>query len=373
MTDIAPTSERPIALIVTPRFLPLLGGMERECALLAEEFRRLGYSPLVITEQLGLDLPLEETENGVRIVRIASSPQRSLMVQLRVARAIATLLLRNRHRVAFAVVRTFTLPALVVGLLKMLRLISFPTLVTAETGGDSDDVVELERRPLARLSRKLVSSNDVMNALCQANHDHLVEFGYPTEKLAMIPNGIDTSPWLTTSPPERVCRLLFLGRLERAKGIFELADAFAQVHAASGELHLTVAGDGPDAEAFAARCDELAITGAVDFRGRVDYEQIGELFAQTDCLVLPSYSEGMPLSVLEAAAHHRVLVLSDVGDMGPLFSASAHICQPRNVASLTEALRNASEDELPTTNYDALIERVGIERVAADLITRLGN
>ncbi|MBJ7343368.1 MAG: hypothetical protein JHC46_07275, partial [Solirubrobacteraceae bacterium] len=103
MTDIAPTSERPIALIVTPRFLPLLGGMERECALLAEEFKQLGYSPLVITEQLGLDLPLEETANGVRIVRVPSSPERSLIVQLRVARAIATLLLRTRRHVAFAV------------------------------------------------------------------------------------------------------------------------------------------------------------------------------------------------------------------------------------------------------------------------------
>ena len=166
-------------------------------------------------------------------------------------------------------------------------------------------------------------------------------------------------------------RLLFLGRLERAKGIFELADAFAQVHAPSGELHLTVAGDGPDAGAFAARCDELGVGGAVDFRGRVEYEQIGELFAQTDCLVLPSYSEGMPLSVLEAAAHHRVLVLSDVGDMGPLFSASAHICQPRDVASLTEALRSATGDERPTTAYDSLIERVGIERVAGEIVACL--
>ena len=81
----------------------------------------------------------------------------------------------------------------------------------------------------------------------------------------------------------------------------------------------------------------------------------------------------MPLSVLEAAAYHRVLVLSDVGDMGPLFSASAHICQPCDVASLTEALRRASEDEGPTTQYESLIERVGIERVAADLIARLGK
>ena len=80
----------------------------------------------------------------------------------------------------------------------------------------------------------------------------------------------------------------------------------------------------------------------------------------------------MPLSVLEAAAHHRVLILSDVGDMGRLFGASAHICRPRDVDSLIEALRRATEDEAPTTAYDSLIERVGIGRVAADLIIRLG-
>ncbi len=80
-----------------------------------------------------MSLPREELVGKVRVIRIPSSEQRSVIVQLKVAFALATILIRLRQDVAFSVVRTFTLPALVVGLLKRLRLIKFPTLVTADT------------------------------------------------------------------------------------------------------------------------------------------------------------------------------------------------------------------------------------------------
>ena len=52
------------ALIVTPQFLPLLGGQERQCALLADALARRGYEPVVITEQLGQDVPRRELGSG---------------------------------------------------------------------------------------------------------------------------------------------------------------------------------------------------------------------------------------------------------------------------------------------------------------------
>jgi glycosyltransferase involved in cell wall biosynthesis len=270
------------------------------------------------------------------------------------------------------VVRTATLPALTVGLLKALRMLPFPTLVTAETGGEHDDVEALARRPLFPISRALVSSHDVLNGICQANIDHWHEHGFPDRKITFIPNGIDTAAWATTAPPPAIRRFLFLGRIEPLKGIFELAEAIARVRARHPDVRLTVAGEGPSRGEMEQRCSELGIRDSVEFVGRVRHEELGALFASIDCLVLPSYSEGMPLSVLEAAVHHRPMIVTDVGDMRALFGDSVRICPPRDIEALVAALEDAVGDPQPATAYDAVVERVAIATVAEQILARLG-
>ena len=363
---------RDVALIVTPQYLPLLGGMERECALLAAELRRRGWRPVIVTEQLGLDTPLLEEDDGIRVHRIPSSRERSLLVQLRVALRMARLVLRYRRSAGFAIVRTATLPAVLVGLLKRLRLVRFPTLVTAETGGVADDVVALAGRPLFPLSRALVASHDVLNGLCQANVDHLREYGFPEARITMIPNGIDTTPWEATRPPERVGHFLFLGRLDVEKGLFELLDAFRAVLDRHPEVTLTVAGDGAARAELERRAAELGLGGALRLAGRVPYEELGALFDAIDCVVLPSYSEGMPLSVLEAAAHRRVLIVTDVGDMRRIFGDRIRIVPPRDGDALREAMMAAVEDSAPSTDYGEIVEQLSIGSVADQMLRRLG-
>jgi glycosyltransferase involved in cell wall biosynthesis len=359
------------ALIVTPKYLPFLGGMERECALLAQELARRGYAPVIVTEQLGLDTPRYEEVGGVRVHRVPSSPERSLRVQLSVAARMALLVLRHRRSAAFAIVRTTTLPAVLVGLLKKLRLIGFPTLVTAETGGTADDVVALAERPLFGLSRALVSAHDRLNGICRANVDHLREYGFPAAKITFIPNGIDTSAWRETRPPARIARFLFLGRIDPEKGIFELAEAFARVHGHHPEVRLTFAGEGPATHALRTRVRELGLDGPVTFAGRIPYEELGRLFGEHDCMVLPSYSEGMPLSVLEAAAHHRAMIVTDVGDMRALFGERIRVIPPRDVAALAAAMEAAVRDPSPAADYGEVIERVAIGSVTAELLAAL--
>jgi glycosyltransferase involved in cell wall biosynthesis len=365
--------ERRVALIVTPQYLPFLGGMERECALLAEELAERGFRPVIVTEQLGRDTPLEEDdEHRAHVHRIPSSPERTLRVQLAAAARMARVVLRYRRQAAFAIVRTATLPALVVGLMKRLRLLRIPTLVTAETGGVADDVVALANRPLFPLSRALVASHDVLNGLCQANVDHLREHGFPEVKISSIPNGIDTSAWDTTRPPERVERFLFLGRLDPAKGLFELLDAFRAVRDAHPAVRLTIAGDGPARADVERRIAELGLGEAVELAGLIPYERLGALFDSIDCVVLPSYSEGMPLSVLEAAAHRRVLIVSDVGDIPDLFGKRIRIVPPRDSEALAAAMVAAVEDPRPAADYDDVVERVAIGTVTDQILSRLG-
>jgi glycosyltransferase involved in cell wall biosynthesis len=345
--------------------------MERECALLARQLRSLGWETVVITEKLGVNVPARQVEDGVTVIRVPSTPRRTLVVQLRVAAALAVLLLRYRRRVRFAIVRTFTLPAMVVGLMKALRLIPYPTLVTAETGGQDDDVVALERRPFFRVSRAIVARNDVLNGLCQSNVDNLHAAGFPAQKITKIPNGVDTTAWLTTTSPSRVARFLFLGRLEAAKGVYELIEAIARLREQHPDVSLAIAGEGEARSDLERRCEQLGLTSTVRFLGRVPYETLGDVFEESDCLVLPSYSEGMPLSVLEAAAHHRVLIVTEVGDIATLFGDRIRTCPPRDAAGLAAAMDDAVRSTHHTTDYDDVIRDVSIEAVTDALLTQL--
>jgi glycosyltransferase involved in cell wall biosynthesis len=367
-----PERARDVALIVTPKYLPFLGGMERECALLGAELRRRGWRPVIVTEQLGLDTPPLEDDGVLRVHRVRSSQRRTLRVQLLAAARMARVVLRYRRSAAFAIVRTATLPALLVGLLKKLRLVRFPTLMTAETGGVADDVAMLAERPLFPVSRALVASHDVLNGLCQANVDHLREHGFPEPKITMIPNGIDTAAWEATEAPVRVERFLFLGRLDPEKGLFELLDAFRAVRERHPGVRLTIAGEGQARDDLLSRIGELGLGDAVELVGLVPYEELGALFGSIDCVVLPSYSEGMPLSVLEAAAHHRVLIVSDVGDIPKLFGDRIRVVPPRDTAALAAAMAAAVEDESPGADYGDVVERVAIGTVAGQMLGELG-
>jgi glycosyltransferase involved in cell wall biosynthesis len=254
-----------------------------------------------------------------------------------------------------------------VGLLKKLRLVRFPTLVTAETGGVADDVVALAERPLFTVSRALVSAHDRLNGICQANVDHLREYGFPAEKITFIPNGIDTSAWARSSPPGRIRRFLFLGRLDPEKGLFELLHAFEQVRSRHPDVSLTIAGEGPALDELRRRAGD-----GVSFAGRVPYEELGDLFDEHDCMVLPSYSEGMPLSVLEAAAHRRPLIVSDVGDLRLLFGSAVRLIPVRDIDALTAAMRAAAAETAPSADYGAVVERVSIENVTDEILDALG-
>jgi glycosyltransferase involved in cell wall biosynthesis len=232
----------------------------------------------------------------------------------------------------------------------------------------ADDVVALAERPLFGVSRALVSAHDRLNGICQANVDHLRQYGFPGEKITAVPNGIDTSAWEASAPPSRIRRFLFLGRLDLEKGLFELLDAFAQVHGRHPDVKLTIAGEGPALDELRERAGE-----AVRFLGRVPYEELGRVFDEHDCMVLPSYSEGMPLSVLEAAAHRRPMIITDVGDVRQLFGDTRiRIIPPRDTGALAAAMEAAVTDPSPSADYGEVIRRVSIASVAGEILDRLG-
>jgi glycosyltransferase involved in cell wall biosynthesis len=145
----------------------------------------------------------------------------------------------------------------------------------------------------------------------------------PQEKLVVIPNGIDLAkypPAVDRSPPAglppgrrlAVC----VGRLDRQKGLDWLLTAAPQWLARLPDCDLVLVGKGPEQPRLQRLARRLGIDDRVCFAGWRD--DVPEILAASDLLVLPSRWEGMPNVVLEAMASHRPVLAARVEGVSEL-------------------------------------------------------
>lgn len=112
-------------------------------------------------------------------------------------------------------------------------------------------------------------------------------------------------------------RILFLGQLHREKGVLDLVRAFAQVAPRFPDATLVCAGSG-DASAIDTLARELGVAERVSCPGWLDAERKHRALATAALFVLPSYTEGLPMALLEAMAWGVPVIASPVGGIPQL-------------------------------------------------------
>jgi hypothetical protein len=136
-------------------------------------------------------------------------------------------------------------------------------------------------------------------------------FHHPNIKIIynpLVPVHMISHPALKTP-----LRLLFLGCLVDAKGIFDLLEVLAMNRNRwLGRVVLTIGGEGEN-ERLRSYIRENKLEELVDFRGWVDGEQKERLFATNHVLILPSYVECLPMCILEAMGHGMAVISTPVG------------------------------------------------------------
>ena len=139
---------------------------------------------------------------------------------------------------------------------------------------------------------------------------HLIEQGLPADRISTIWNGIDLDRFAFTgcvAAGPVVC----VARLSPEKNIADLLRAAAIVSAKDANFRLRIAGDGPCRAELAQLAQELKLGSAVEFLGEV--RDVPALLAEASLFVLPSKSEGISLTLLEAMARGLPVVTTRVG------------------------------------------------------------
>ena len=169
---------------------------------------------------------------------------------------------------------------------------------------------------------KILKNAFTLHAITQAEKDRIAELGYDTPVI-VAPNGIDPAPFDELPDPyafldsfpvlkgKRV--ILFMGRLNPNKGLDILAHSFSTLKSRFPDTVLLIAG--PDEEGTQQKTESILRSertlDSVIFTGMLTGEDRLAAMSIADVFVLPSYSEGFSIAILEAMAARLPVVITD--------------------------------------------------------------
>jgi glycosyltransferase involved in cell wall biosynthesis len=181
------------------------------------------------------------------------------------------------------------------------------------------------RRRFLPLFRQGYFRADAFIVLSSGFRSVLREFGYDKPiyvETTAVADELFDPPAVGRAPdgtPAEPVNILYLSRLERAKGVYEAIDAFRLLRTRRPGVTLTVAGTGSQGQAARAYVGAQGIDG-VQFAGWVTGPEKRQAFARADIYLFPTaWNEGMPISVLEAMACGLPVVTRPVGGLADFF------------------------------------------------------
>lgn len=351
--------------MVSWEYPPLVvGGLGRHVDALSRELVRAGHEVVVLTRgEAGA--PVEEMREGVRVRRSAVDPlaidftTESLLAWAQAAehsllRSALPLVRRWRPDVVHA--HDWLVAQSAMTLAQFTRAPLIVTMHATEVGRHQGWLPRPLNLAIHSVERWLASEANTVITCSTAMHDEVARLlEVPTDRLAVIANGIDPARWRVRPAARKAARdaygngeplLVFAGRLVHEKGVQTLTDALPELRRHWPNLRMVIAGTGPYADQLQERARGRRVARAIRWAGFVAEDELGALLAAADAVVVPSLYEPFGMIALEAAAAGTPLVVSDTGGLHDLVTAgvTAAACPPGDPDSLAKAIRTVLDD-----------------------------
>lgn len=343
-------------LMLSQTFYPALGGSEKQALEISAALAARGVKVTVLTRQPG-GLPAAETMNGFEVRRVAVFGPRALDSALFMVKSFFWLLL-NRKSYDAVHVHLASSPA--VAAVLAARLTGKRTVVKLGGGRGVDEITLSMKTLLGRLKLAffraagpdlLVMNSDVFGWLKGSPE-------FSGLRLRLFRNGVDTGRYTPPLYNEKINAkaalgldnaqlFLFVGRLSPEKRVKEFLEAWAELFNEGGEpprARLLVVGDGPERLALERAVADLGLARSVTLAGRKD--DLLPYYRAADVFILPSISEGLSNSMLEAMACGVAVLASRVGGARDAVEpgASGTLFDPLSRAELKDCLRRHMAD-----------------------------
>lgn len=247
-----------------------------------------------------------------------------------------------------------------------------PIVLRAEGAGPTGDMEWQDSARFGKRIRLACQRADAFIAPSPQIADELRARGYRPGAIHEIPNGVPIPdyPWRAerTSKvrnelglPDRPT-IVYTGRLHLDKGLNDLIDAVAALHREGKPLSLCLVGEGPERNSLQLRASDAGIADSLILPGVV--LTVEPWLRAADLFVLPSYQEGLSVSLLEALAIGMPCLASDIpANVGLVPDGMLPHFPIRDPKQLAAAIRERLDGSLKGLNDQRRIvaERFGIE------------
>ncbi len=324
--------EKPRILLVSP-LPPPTGGITTWTSEYIKEMRTQGYevsivNASVIGNRISVNSKINYLDELKRIVHIRSG----------IKRAIKTGRVDIVHYNASCFTAGLLRDAVVLRDVKKRIPIVYQCHCNLETN--------IHNRLSTSLFKKALKCVDKVLTLNQPSQGFALHYFSAVEK---IPNFIPDAILKDKECNADLKNIIFVGRMDEKKGIAELIEAFK----AFPELKLHIVG--PDSNGLLTDVRETNIIK----HGELDHDKTIEIMRDMDALVLPSYSEGFPLVVLEAMAAGLPVIATDVGSIREMIEDKGGVLiRPRQVGDIVEAIRKIDPVEVRAEMSEFNIRKV---------------
>jgi glycosyltransferase involved in cell wall biosynthesis len=168
------------------------------------------------------------------------------------------------------------------------------------------------------------------------------------DKFIIVRCGIDLAQFDYRIPRGKAKKIVYTGRLSAEKGLPVLFDSIAQLKTRNYDIEVNLLGDGEDRKFLEQLTKEQGIDDVISFAGFVDQSTLVETLRSSDIFVLPSFAEGIPVSLMEAMAIGIPVIATYVGGVAELVidQKTGQVVSPSDSLDLANAIARYIDDEV---------------------------
>ena len=152
-------------------------------------------------------------------------------------------------------------------------------------------------------------------------------------------------------------RVLFLGAINEMKGCYDIVDIAVNLKKKIPDVKFIIAGAGEEQQ-VAEKASNIGVSENIEFPGWVRDKEKDSLLKSCDLFLLPSYTEGMPMSILDAMGYGLPIVSTNVGGIPKIVKngKNGYCCEPGDISNMSECIISmlSSKDTLESMSKRSL-------------------
>lgn len=325
-------------LLLSYEFPPVGSGTANACYYLLKEFSKIkNINITLITSSSNKSLK-QKFSNNVTIYRLdinknnKKGPQslKDLIIYTIKGYKLAKSLIAKEH---FDLIHSFTtIPA---GLIAY-RL-NIPYIIDAR----GSDVPENNKKFISYIHRLIVKKIIKKAKIISANSENLrnkLLLSFQKYKIEINRNGVDSNEFRLIKNRRSSFTIISTSRFTQNKGLEYLIDGFYLFYEKYGYGKLIFVGSGPTKNKIKNKTRKYKLNKQIIFYDKIEHSKIAKIYQKADIFALPSRSEGMSNSLLEAMASGLAIIATDTGDSKRIIKKCGIIIKKDSAEEIAEAL-----------------------------------